>query len=181
MRRILVDASVLITLSEIGKLGLLDRPNTEVTLLQTIGGEVVEDPASSRLEEAIDAGWIRRRTVTPGGSTPPELYQAAEHLGRDEPHEITGDVALLAEAIRSEDTVVAVTDDKPLRKACKALGVPLSGSIGVIIAAVERGDLDPDAAKDALLAMDEVGARLSARLVRKAEKLIDQAAERREE
>jgi predicted nucleic acid-binding protein len=88
-----------------------------------------------------------------------------------------GDVALLAWALKAEDEIVVVTDDKPLRKACKALGILISGSLGVVIAAVERGDLAPEEAKGALVAMDEVGARLSARLLRRAERRIDEAAE----
>lgn len=51
----------------------------------------------------------------------------------------------------------------------------------MVIAAVERSDLDPLEAKDALVAMDEVGARLSARLLRNAERLIDETANEPEE
>lgn len=74
------------------------------------------------------------------------------------------------------DSSVVVTDDRPLRETCKALSIPVSGPTGVLVRAVERGDLTPDDAKDALLAMDEVGARLSASLLRRAERLIDDAA-----
>ena len=105
---------------------------------------------------------------------------AAAYLGNEEPaaeHAIAGDTALLAAAM-SRSNVVVVTDDKPLRKACKALGIPVSGSIGIIIAAVEWGDLEPEEAKDVLVAMDEVGARLSASLLRRAERLIEAAAAR---
>ena len=70
-----------------------------------------------------------------------------------------------------------MTDDKPLRKACKALGVPLSGSIGVLVASVERGILSADDAKEALVAIDEVGARLSASLFRRTDRLIEQATD----
>jgi predicted nucleic acid-binding protein len=87
-----------------------------------------------------------------------------------------GDVAVLAFGMTAENSVV-VTDDRPVRKVCKTLGVSLSGSIGVLVASVEKGTLDPDAAEDALVATDEVGARLSARLLRRAERLIEKAAE----
>ena len=76
---------------------------------------------------------------------------------------------------RNLDSPVVVTDDKPLREACKALSIPVSGSIGVLVRAVERGDVEAGEAKDTLYAMDEVGARLSASLVKRAEKLIDDA------
>lgn len=85
-------------------------------------------------------------------------------------------MALLALGLTMGGPMV-VTDDKPLQKTCKALGVPLSGSIGVVVAAVERDAIEPAEAKRLLIAMDEVGARLSARLLRKAERLIDEAAD----
>ena len=111
----------------------------------------------------------------------PTVEVATARLSHDDSTEsIAGDVALFAQALVADDPIL-VTDDKPLRKTCKALGVPISGSIGVVIGAVERGDLEPEVAKDALVSMDEVGARLSARLLRKAERLIDEAAEPAEE
>lgn len=105
------------------------------------------------------------------------LRRAASHLGYGPIDDgWNGDVALLAFGLGAEDGVV-VTDDKPLRKACKALGVDLSGSIGVFVATVEHGVLAADDAKDALEAMDAVGARLNASLFRHAERLIDEADE----
>ena len=130
--------------------------------------------------EAIHVGEPHELLEHPEGDD--FVQMAARHLGEVEIQDssISGDVALLALGL-GDDEAVIVTDDKPLRKTCKALGIPISGSIGVVIAAVERGGLDPDEAKDTLVAMDEVGARLSARLLRKAERLIDEAAEEREE
>ena len=177
MRRALVDASVLITLTDIGSVDLLAGLDGDVVVLRAIAEEVTVEPATTWLEVAEENGWITRGTVSPGCSKIPEVFQAAIHLGREPRERIAGDIALLAAALQSDDPVVVVTDDKPLRKTCNALSVPVSGSIGVLITAVERGELAPDAAKDALVSMDEVGARLSARLLRKAERLIDEAAE----
>jgi len=89
---------------------------------------------------------------------------------------VNGDVALLTGA-RLADECIVITDDKPLRKACKSISIPVSGTIGVLVRAVETGDIDPDAAKETLYAMDEVGARLSASLVKRAERLIDDASD----
>jgi len=91
-----------------------------------------------------------------------------------------GDVALLAYALAFDDRddrgPVVVTDDKPLRVTCEALSVPLSGSVGVLVRAVERGDIEQKEAKQKLYAMDEVGAGSSASSVRKAERMIDATA-----
>jgi len=52
----------------------------------------------------------------------------------------------------------------------------LSGSVGVLVRAVERGDIEQKEAKQKLYAMDEVGARSSASSVRKAERMTDATA-----
>lgn len=171
--RLFVDASVFITLAEIDHADLLVGLDGEVVVPAAVAAEISDDPAASHLADATE-DWLRVADAIEVAGTE-AVRHAASHLGGDfEAYE--GDVALLAFGTTVENPVV-VTDDKPLRNACKALSVPLSGSIGVIVASVERDILAPAEAKDALVAMDEVGARLSARLLRRAEKLIDRAAE----
>lgn len=170
MKRLLIDASAFITLAEIDAMDLLAALAGEVVVPTAVADEIVDQPAAGHLDEAVAEGWIRFELADDARA----LDHAAAHLGV-EAESSGGDVALLALALVDELAVV-VTDDKPLRKTCRALSVPISGSIGVLIAAVERGALTPDEAKDALVAMDEVGARLSARLLRRAERLIDDAA-----
>lgn len=188
MRWVLVDASVLITLADIDKLDCLYGIDETPVVPEAVREEVTSEPASSEVMEAIyETGDLRIDVEDDRYHSHWSSFRtAASHLGESFPDEPagqwdggeihwSGDVALLARAIEEDDAVV-VTDDKPLRETCKALSVPISGSLGVIIAAVERGDLDADEAKDALVAMDEVGAHLSARLLRKAERIIDETA-----
>lgn len=179
-RRLLVDASVFITLAGIGSLDLLRGTNGEVWMPEPVVEEVSSEPAERELERALGV-WIASPTLGRDGTNADErtesLEAAATHLGRStNPDDWGGDIPLLAAAMYYEDSVV-VTDDKPLRETCKVLSVPVSGSIGVLIRAVERGALEGDEAKAKLEAMDEVGARLSARLLKRAERLIDDAAE----
>lgn len=146
---------------------------------------IVLDRGLKKQASTTDEGWIRPIDVPEHPEVRRDerdfLREAAVHLEENN-SDVDGDTALLGAALgfldgEHYDEIIVLTDDKPLRKTCKALGVPISGSIGVVIAAVERGDLDPDEAKDTLVAMDEVGARLSARSLRKAERLIADAAE----
>lgn len=169
MRTVYVDASVLITLAETGQFELLEVVRGEPTVPEAVVGEVSDDPAASRLDAAVDTGTVE----VADASNTSALDDAAAHLDVA-PEDYAGDVALLALAMDDDERVV-VTDDKPLRKACKALGIPLSGSIGVLVVAVENGELSVDAATDVLVAMDQVGARMSASLFRKAERLIEEA------
>lgn len=174
-RTVLVDASVFITLSEVDCVDLLRGIRGRVEVPEAVVGEITSDPAQSELERAL-GDWIHsRRAVT--GDRVDGVRAAAEHLGRSaDPQGWAGDVALLATALAAEDCVV-VTDDKPLRQTCNALSIPVSGSIGVLVRAVERGDLEAAEARAKLEAMDEVGARLSASLYRTAERLIEDVAD----
>lgn len=169
-RRLLVDASVFITLAEIGYTELLCDLDGTIVVPDAVCQEISDDPAASRLEAA---GLEERlRTARPDSEF---VEQAAAHLGISKTSgNPDGDVALLASALACDDAAV-VTDDKPLRNACKALGIDVSGSIGVLVVSVEKGELPVEDAKDALYAMDEVGARLSTSLVKRAERMIDEA------
>lgn len=187
MRRLLVDASVFITLAEISHVDLLKNLDGDLLVLGAVIDEIRDEPATSALRDARNE-WLSSHSAKLSSAISNEYDEyaskAASHLGTEYPADNWhGDLALLTIALRYEeiygdDEVVVITDDKPLRHTCKVLGIPISGSIGVIIAAVERGDLDPEEAKDALVAMDEVGAHLSARLLRRAERMIDDAAEK---
>jgi len=162
-RKLLVDASVFITLSEIGATYLLEELEGDVVVPESVAEEVEDEPARSELSTA-KGDWLTVETADDES-----VERASERLGTDESR---GDTALLALGL-GYDNAVVVTDDKPLRNVCKAVGVPLSGSVGVIVASVENGIHDTEAAKELLVSMDEAGARMSARLFRKAEALID--------
>lgn len=185
MRRSLVDASVFITLSEIGHADLLCDLVGDLRMPEAVADEIRDDPARSELQAATDDWLTVRRTIhhDDASTDPPApgefVREAATHLGVDDVESgWHGDVALLSLALseRTDDEVVVISDDKPLRKTCAALGIDVSGTIGVLVASVERNDLTPTEAKDALQSVDRVGARLSAGLVRRAERLIDEAA-----
>ena len=179
MRRVLVDASAFATLAGIGRAELLRGIEGRVEMPAVVQVEVGDGPAADALARATgrEARWIG----TPRDPPEAAVERAAAHLGRDETaRSFDGGVELLAPALAADDPVV-VTDDRPLRRTCAALGVPVSGSIGVVVAAVERGSLEPEEAKEALVAMDEVGARLSARAFRRAERLVDGSGDGLEE
>lgn len=178
-RILLVDASVFITLADIGSAELLRQSTGKAVMPQRVVEEISSEPAASELQKALGS-HIFSDTLTQSHAVFDEwerqLEEAAIHLGRpSDPKQWGGDVPLLAAALKYDDPVV-LSDDKPLRQACKTLSVPVSGSIGVLVRGVERGDVDAERAKSKLEAMDEVGARLSASLYREAERLIEDAA-----
>lgn len=180
-RTLLVDASTFITLAEIGACEYLYGIPGQIAVPAAVRREITDEPAKSELARAVRSDDVTVFDPRADDADLPQSYERAmEHLDRSAPtasgdSSVIGDVAILGAALDRSDVVV-VTDDKPLRDTCKALSIPVSGSIGVLVRAVERGDATADEAKDALLAMDEVGARLSARLLRRAERLIEDAA-----
>ena len=186
-RTLLVDASVLITLSDVDAADALLETSGTVVVPEPVANEITDDPAATVLCGALDDEHLETWGVGPA-----PVETAASHLGQDFSDEvrevdshakIEGDIGLLALALlrdhpeRDLDSPVVVTDDKPLRETCKALSIPVSGSLGVLVRAVERGDIEPAEAKDTLYAMDRAGARLSAGLVKRAEQLLDDAAD----
>jgi predicted nucleic acid-binding protein len=165
-RTLLVDASVFITLAAVDAVDLLVVMEGTVVVPERVAEELADDRSRAALAGYREDGSIR---VDPADD---RLGSARTHLGVDGE---SGDVGLLAHAMATGESMVAVTDDRPLRQTCKALSVPVSGSLGVVIRGVERGEIAGAEAKDLVYAMDEVGARLSATLVRRAERLIDDA------
>jgi predicted nucleic acid-binding protein len=166
--KLLIDASVFITLAEIDSLRLLNELGRDVIVPELVADEIQDEPARTEIEDTQEE-WI---DIEPADQR--RVEESMKRLGRE--GETRGDAAVLALSSKYDDSVV-VTDDKPLRNTCKALGVPLSGSVGVVVASVEKDVLAPEEAKELLVAMDEIGARFSASLLRKAENLIDEAAE----
>ena len=137
-------------------------------------------PAAGTISDIDWFQWTQKREVSG------ERVAAATHLGTDPAATVDtidgqqvltdGDVALLSLA-RSMENVVVLSDDKPLRNACKSHSISVSGTIAVLVRAVERGQYTREKATKKLYAMDEVGTRLSASLVKRAEQLIDDASD----
>ena len=188
----LIDASVYITLAELNATSLLFDMG-RVALPDAVYREISEEPASSQVESEIDEQLLSRPNIIywliEANDRREVIEIAARHLGYssiEDTYDVvgpenrrirkfkTGDIALLSAALAIDNSIV-ITDDKPLRKACKPLSISVSGSIGVLIRAVEHDEIGADEAKNKLYAMDEVGARLSASLIKRAESLIEKA------
>ena len=127
MRKVIVNSTPMIILS---KLGLLD-------LLQTMYGEIVIPDAVyreiSRKNDAIkhaieERDWIR--VVTIENTNSKLMYKAKLHDGEVE-------VMILAQERCGEHLVII--DDSQARKTAEYLGLNLTGTIGVLINAKDKG------------------------------------------
>lgn len=120
--RWVVNASPLIALAHAGGLELLQRLPTQLLIPEAVVDEVLagpEDPA----HRALAGGWGSRWPVTP----PERIVEWG--LGR-------GESAVLALAL--ELSATAVIDDRAARRCAHVLGVPVIGTLGVIVRAKRR-------------------------------------------
>jgi uncharacterized protein len=114
------NSSPLIALAEISQLDLLHRLFESVWIPPAVAAEVA--PSLPTLP-----GWIAIRELTE--PIPSALLRRA--IGRGEREAL----ALALEA--SPDYVIL--DDRPARRAAAALGLPLIGTLGVLVRAKQRG------------------------------------------
>jgi len=148
-----VNASPLIVLGKIGRLDLLEMLAASIAVPGSVIGEIAagadDDPGS----EATLA-WARVRAVT-DVPLPPSV--AHWDLG-------AGESQVLSRCLA--DDCVALLDDGAARACAQSLGIPLIGTLGIILRA-RKLELIPAARPwvDRILA---VGSRLSQRLVETA-------------
>jgi predicted nucleic acid-binding protein len=173
--RAYVDATVLIALGVIGELDLLETVPSTPTILPAVREEVVDEPEAT----AIDRFCSRHDAF---GTTPPAEYrrEACDVLGRDGNDGLDGDAALLAATLQHDDadeSVLVLSDDQPLRRIVTGFGATVSGTLGVVVHAVEEA-MSAERALTVVDRIDDGGPHLSRELRRRAEELVEEAAER---
>ena len=172
MTRVFLDATTLIALGTIGELEQLTSFSGELVILPIVQNEVTIEPAQTNLSRFIDQYEI----ATTDPALQGRVQQAKNILGEKEQN---GDVALIAAvlAYTAEDRPVGVvSDDQRVRTTARGLGATVTGTVGVIVRAVEEG-LDRETAYDLITQIDSHGLHMTGSLREKAYSLIDEAAE----
>jgi predicted nucleic acid-binding protein len=121
-----VNASPVITLARINHLHLLTELATAVWVTDAVAAEIVAGPDEDPARLALESGWGSR--VTPL-RVPDEITQWSLGLGE------SSVLALAAE--RGSCTVVL--DDASARMCARTLGIPLIGTLGVVLRARRVG------------------------------------------
>ena len=118
-------------------------PQQEIVVVETVWGEV-EQYAPEALQDS------RLRRFSEDIPIPPSLK--ARHLD-------SGEEAALAYALaQGEDTdLLLLCDDQKARKVCQSFALPITGTLGMIVAAFRRGDVSKEAAITALKELPERG------------------------
>lgn len=130
MRKIIVNSTPLIALAKVNKLEILKGMYEHIIIPEAVYKEVTEkdDVASQRVEAAWE--WIEVRKVD--SDLDCRMYKAKLHDGEVE-------VMLLAQEIGADAVVI---DDGAARKTAEYLELPLTGTLGVMIKAKQRGLLE---------------------------------------
>jgi len=148
-----VNASPVIVLAKAGHLQLLEQMASELLLPEPVVAEVLAGPAADPARQALAAGWGTRVTV---GTPAPELLEWG--LG-------PGETAVLALALETAPST-AVVDDAAARTCAKAIGVPVIGTLGVVLRARRQQRIA--SARDVLKGLVRLGLYVEDEIVRSA-------------
>lgn len=156
--RAAANASPLIFLSRAGLIDLLQLISSEVVIPETVAAEILRRGPSDLTAQAI-AGtpWL---VVV---QTPPVPLQIqAWGLG-------LGESSVLAWA-QAHPGTEAILDDLAARRCAAVFGIPVRGTLGLVLAAKQRGRIP--AARPILLQLKQAGMYLSDRVMNQALALI---------
>jgi|AntDeeMetagen681_2_1112603.scaffolds.fasta_scaffold06060_3 predicted nucleic acid-binding protein len=172
MTRIFLDATTLIALGTIGELEHLTSFAGDLVVLPAVQNEVTTEPAQTNLTRFIEQYEVE--TTDP--VVDDHLQEAKEVLGEVEK---IGDVYLIGAVLgyTADDLPIGiVSDDRRVRTTARGLGAIVTGTIGVVVRAVEDG-LDREEAYTLVDRIDSHGLHMTGSLREKAYSLIDEAAE----
>lgn len=124
-----VNASPIITLAKAGHLNLLTELADDVLLPDAVVNEILQAPVSDPARGIIEQGWGQRVSVA---DIPVMVLEWG--LG-------AGETAVIAVAVeRGEST--AVLDDAQGRKCARAIGLPVIGTLGIVLRAKRMGHVE---------------------------------------
>lgn len=153
--KVVADSSVLIALAVAEKLDLLERLWKVVLVPRVVESEVLVSGkrGSEYLADAFAKGWLVVRDADPG----PVRTLLRRPVG-------PGELACLAVAL-AENADLFLVDDLLARKAAVELGIPVVGTVGVLLAAVRHRHLRAEELDGISKTLLSSGVRLNAQLV----------------
>ena len=153
-----VNASPLIFLARGGLLDLLQFAGMEIVVTEEVANEIWHRGTSDVTAQAIETtNWL---VVVSSPPIPPEIQ--AWSLGR-------GESSVLAWA-RTNPGTEAIIDDLAARRCAAAFGIPVRGTLGLVLTAKKRGRVA--AARPVLLELRRAGMYLSDRVMNQALALV---------
>ena len=174
MTRLLVDATTLIALGTVGELDLLTSFDGRPEVPPAVATEVASEPARTNLVRFLeDADAAMDEEAVPGEE---HRRRALDTLGDEE---VTGDAVLVARVLeeRAADRRVGlISDDRRIRTVADGFGATVTGTVGVVVRAVEEG-LPPEDGKALVRRVDADGLHMTGELRERALRLVEEAGE----
>ncbi|MFC7131870.1 MULTISPECIES: hypothetical protein [Salinibaculum] len=128
---ILVDATPLYDLGQVGELDLLDAFEGDVVIPDAVRAEVSVEPAATNLERFVEENDVA------GADEEWESF-VDDALALLDATETTSDVVLVAALLAGRangDDLALVSDDTRLRAIAEGLGATVTGTFGVVVRA----------------------------------------------
>ena len=147
------NASPLISLSSVGALDLLASLFTTIHIPEAVYEEIaIAGAGRAGSAEVAAATWIRRHVVTDIDAVRQLMTDAKLKTGESE-------TLILAAELNAD---LVIIDERPARRYALAQGLPIAGTLGVLLLAKTRGLL-PEV-RPLLHALSAAGMRLSSTL-----------------
>lgn len=127
MRKVIVNSTPLIALSKINRLELLKELYGEITIPEAVFHEVTAKNDGVRRKLLESGAWVHVQQISDNRDK--RMYKAKLHDGEVE-------VMILAQEAKAD---LVIIDDNAARKTAIYLGLPLTGTIGVLLRAKEKG------------------------------------------
>lgn len=149
-RPVVLNNTPLVALWTIGRLDLFRDLYQEVLIPQEVEDEFLATEESNRRQALESAPWVKTVQL----SSP---RRAIAYVGLD-----PGEAAVLAVA-EERDARLVVIDEKKARRFAERMGIPLTGTLGVLLSAKEAGLVSSVAGLIAQLQEAETSTRRSPR------------------
>lgn len=128
MRKVVVNTTPLIALSHVGQLDILRKLYGEITIPEAVYREL-SVKTKSTCKKAVDSSlcWIRVEKIK---------NQMAKSMYKTQLHDGEVEVMILSLEIGAD---VVIIDDANAKKHAKYLGLPVTGTLGILIKAKQEG------------------------------------------
>lgn len=162
--QLLVDATPLYDLGQIGSLELLAVPGGTLVIPQAVIDEITVEPAATNLERFCTEFEV---TTSPGV----DRWRADARQLLDAEGD-TSDVAIVACLLRARENgeaIALVSDDRRMRAVADGLGATVTGTFGIVVrASLEDKYFSPEQAKRVLRRTDHHGVQMTGTLRERA-------------
>jgi predicted nucleic acid-binding protein len=128
MRKVIVNSTPIIGLANIGKLDLLRLVYQKITIPQAVFDELISP--SVRQQVLKNRDWIQVEHIQDASQK--QMYRAKLHAGEVE-------VMILAQEKKAD---LVLLDDNAAKKTAKYLGLPVTGTLGLLLRAKREGYID---------------------------------------